>query len=315
MGTVLRPLPPPGRPRRRRLRTIQTLPTLITAGNLLAGVLALSYLVDAAAATGAARTALQMRAAWLVFLGMACDALDGRIARLMRVASPFGAQLDSLADVVTFGVVPTLLAKTVLSEAFPALPGKVALALGVVYALGAALRLARYNVESAAVAAGAGAHVTRTFRGLPSPAAAGTVAALLLLRHEYALHSLDWALLIATPALGLLMISRFPYSHVMNRYVDGPGGLAFVVLLAVTAFLAIAYFEATVAGLFVLYALTGPLVALFGALTGRLGWAFQEDADEDADGHPDGEAATTPDDDAVEGGTDDASRRPPREQA
>jgi CDP-diacylglycerol---serine O-phosphatidyltransferase len=274
---------PPSRPwrRRRPLRTIQALPTLITAGNLIAGILALSYLLDAAgAASAAAAESFRVKAAWMVFLGMVCDALDGRIARLMKTTSAFGAQLDSLADVVTFGVVPALLAKGLLGTEFPSLPGKVAVALVAVYALGAALRLARYNTESAAVAAGAGAHVTRIFRGLPSPAAAGTIAALVLLRHEYQVHGLDWAVLVATPVLGCLMISRFPYSHVMNRYVDAPAGLPFVIALAVTAFLGIAYFEATVAGLFVLYALTGPVVALAGRLTGRFGWAFQEDEDE-----------------------------------
>jgi len=278
---MLRPLrDPPPRPPRRRLRTIQVLPTLVTAGNVLAGILALSYLVDAAGATGVARDQLVVKACWMIFLGMACDALDGRIARLMRVTSPFGAQLDSLADMITFGAVPAILAKTLLVGAFPTLPGKVALAFVAVYALGAALRLARYNTESAAVAAGAGPHVTRTFRGLPSPAAAGTVAALVLLQHEYGLHWLDWAVLLACPILGALMISRLPYSHVMNRYVDGPGGLWFVVIAAIAIFVGVAYFEATVAGAFVLYALTGPLVGLAARLSDRFGWALREEDDE-----------------------------------
>jgi CDP-diacylglycerol--serine O-phosphatidyltransferase len=259
---------------------VQVLPTLVTAGNLFAGILALSYLVDAAGAEGARQDAFVVRACWMIFLGMACDALDGRLARMMRVTSPFGAQLDSLADVVTFGATPALLAKTLLVTAFPALPGKVALAFVALYALGAALRLARYNTESAAVAVGAGPHVTRTFRGLPSPAAAGTMAALVLLKHEYGLHWIDWAVLVAAPILGILMISRLPYSHVMNRYVDAPGGLPFVVAAAIAVFLGVAYFEATVAGVFVLYALTGPIVGLAAVLSDRFGWAFREEDDE-----------------------------------
>ncbi len=279
---MLRPLPPAPRPspKRRRLRTIQVLPTLVTAGNLLAGILALSYLVDAAGTVGQARDAYIVKACWMVFLGMACDALDGRLARLMRVTSTFGAQLDSLADVVTFGAVPAILAKTLLVSAFPGLPGKVALGFVAVYALGAALRLARYNTESAAVASGAGPHVTRTFRGLPSPAAAGAVAALVLLRHEYTLHWLDWAVLVACPILGALMISRLPYSHVMNRYVDAPGGLGFVVVAAVAILVGVGYFEATVAGAFVLYALTGPILGLAAVLSDRFGWAWREEDDE-----------------------------------
>jgi CDP-diacylglycerol---serine O-phosphatidyltransferase len=290
---VLRPLPPgPLRSPRRRLRAVQVLPTLVTAGNLFAGILALSYLVDAASASGAARDAYVVKACWMIFLGMACDALDGRLARMMRVTSPFGAQMDSLADVVTFGATPALIAKTLLMTAFPALPGKVALAFVSLYALGAALRLARYNTESAAVAVGAGPHVTRTFRGLPSPAAAGTLVALVLLKHEYALHWLDWAVLLACPILGVLMISRLPYSHVMNRYVDAPGGLPFVLAAAIAVFLGVAYFEATVAGAFVLYALTGPLVGLAAALSDRFGWAWREEDDEadlpEGDVHDDG---------------------------
>lgn len=277
---MLRPLPPPSRPRRRPLKHIQVLPTLVTAGNLLAGVLALSYLMDAARVVGPERDAYVIKATWMVFLGMLCDAFDGRIARWMRVTSPFGAQVDSLADMVTFGVVPALLAKAVLDEGFPMLPGRVALAMCAVYTLGACLRLARYNVESGAVAAGAGPHVTRTFRGLPSPAAAGTVAALALLQHAYGLHWMEWGVMIATPLLGLLMISRLPYSHVMNRWVDAPGGLGFVIGIAVALFLMVAYFEATVAGVFVLYVLTGPVIALAGMLSDRFGWAFQEEEDE-----------------------------------
>ena len=96
--------------RPRRLVTIQVLPTLITAGNLIMGVLAIAYLVDAGAAEPAEAEALWVRAAWLIFFGMFLDTLDGRIARMTNSTSDFGAQLDSLADVVSFGVAPALLA-------------------------------------------------------------------------------------------------------------------------------------------------------------------------------------------------------------
>src|SRR5688572_24251937 len=100
-----------------------------------------------AAPGSAAREALWVKAAWMVFIGMICDVLDGRVARLTGAASTFGAELDSLADVVTFGVTPALLAKSVVQDSF-SLPSKAVTALVAVYALGAALRLARYNVES-----------------------------------------------------------------------------------------------------------------------------------------------------------------------
>src|SRR5436190_3395523 len=110
-------LPPPTRPetrrRRPRLTAVQVLPTLLTLGNVLAGFVAISYAVDAASKPieSAAREALWMKAAWAIFVGMICDVLDGRVARLTGMASSFGAELDSLADMITFGVAPAVLAK------------------------------------------------------------------------------------------------------------------------------------------------------------------------------------------------------------
>jgi CDP-diacylglycerol--serine O-phosphatidyltransferase len=275
----LRPFPASRRP---RVRAVQVLPTLITAGNLLAGVLALSYLQDAARTADPARAeALWAKAAWMVFLGMFCDGLDGRIARMTRTSSPFGAQLDSLADVITFGLTPALLMKSLVTASFSAsLAPKIVLTLAVVYVLGAALRLARYNVESTRTQASEEKHVTMVFRGLPSPAAAGVVASLVLLRHEYALHWLDWCVLLGTPVLGLLMVSRMPYAHLLNRWFDGSRPFLTVVTLAVTGLLSVLYFQETVAVLFVLYAASGPVVAVVARLTGYPRWAEQEDEDE-----------------------------------
>lgn len=297
---------PPERRMRRRVRTIAVLPTLITSANLLAGVLAISYLADAATYAGQAlealaadkgdiaagyaesRDGLVLKAAWLIFFGMFCDALDGRVARMTNTTSSFGAQLDSLADVVTFGVAPALIARVSLGFSFPNVPGKILVALAVAYLVGAALRLARYNVESARTddtEEDESGHVTRVFRGLPSPAAAGVVAAMVLLKFEYKLQWMEWMLLLVTPALGFLMISRLPYSHLMNRYVDGRRPIGGVVFLIVVVFAGISFFEATIATAFFLYALWGPLTA---AMHRVFGWpkdVWQEHGDEErADG-------------------------------
>jgi CDP-diacylglycerol--serine O-phosphatidyltransferase len=276
----LRPLVP-GLKRRPPLRTIQVLPALVTLGNLLAGVLALSYLQDAAATSDLAESEkLWMKAAWLVFFGMFCDALDGRIARLTRSTSTFGAQLDSLADIVTFGVVPAVMAKSLLTATFPMLSSRFLLALVVVYVVGAALRLARYNVESTRLSAEGHTPVTMVFRGLPSPAAAGVVAAFVLLRHEYQLLSLDWAVLLCTPLLGLLMVSRLPYPHLLNRYLEGRRPLYVMVLLALTVFLFIAHFLETITAAFLLYAASGPALYGVARLSGRPRWVLEEEEDE-----------------------------------
>jgi CDP-diacylglycerol--serine O-phosphatidyltransferase len=274
----LRPFPAS---RRTAVRAVQVLPTVVTAGNLLAGLLAISYLQDAAATTDlATQERLWMKASWMVFLGMFCDGLDGRIARLTRSSSAFGAQLDSLADVVTFGVTPALLMKTLVVATFPMVAPKLVVVLAAVYVLGAALRLARYNVESARTSAVGEEHVTMVFRGIPSPAAAGVIASLVLLRHEYALHGLDWAVLLAAPLLGVLMVSRLPYAHLVNRWLDGARPFSTVVLIALTVFLSILYFHETITAAFVLYAASGPVVLALARLTGAPRWAIREEEDE-----------------------------------
>ena len=284
MRPVLPSSRPPTLPRRRRPRlvAVQILPTLITLGNVLAGFLAVSYAVDAWGHTGdpKAQEALWAKAAWMVFVGMVCDALDGRVARLTGAESAFGAELDSLADMITFGVAPALLAKSIAQHALPWLPPKVATVLAMVYVLGAALRLARYNVESAR--ATAPHHVTRVFRGLPSPGAAGVIASIVLLRHEHGLDAIAWGLLAGAPVLGVLMISRFAFTHVMNRYLSGARSPFLAVFLLLAVFLALQQPEATLAGVFVLYALSGPLLFVTGWLFGWPRWAVDE-ADDEAD--------------------------------
>lgn len=271
----------PARPRR-RLVTIQVLPSLVTAGNLIMGVLAVAYLIDAGRAAPDQAEALWVRAAWLIFIGMFLDTLDGRIARMTGTTSDFGAQLDSLADVVTFGVAPALLAKSLLGHAFPAFGTRFVFSLCLVYVLGAALRLARYNVESERMKSEGSLHVTRVFRGLPSPAGAAVIAALVLLRNEYAVHEpVEWLTLFCTPVLGILMVSRMPYMHVMNRYFDARRAQPVIVIaLAMLVYLVVAHFVETVAGLFLLYALSGPLLMLTSRLLGWPAWVEHEEEDE-----------------------------------
>lgn len=279
----LRSLPADRPPRRRRaLRTVQLLPTLMTAGNLVAGVLAVAYMVDAASATPAGAERLYVKAAWLIFIGMFLDGLDGRVARMTGTTSDFGAQLDSLADCVTFGVAPAMIAKTLLGPAFPLMSTKLIFCFCLVYVLGAALRLARYNVESDRMQSTGRPHVTRVFRGLPSPAAGGAVAALVLLRNAYAVGDLvEWSLLIATPLLGLFMISRMPYTHVLNRYLDArrvhPLAVLFLVLFVYLVFV---HFIETVAGIFTVYALSGPALMVTHRFLGWPPWAESEEDDE-----------------------------------
>ena len=149
----------PVRPRkqrlRRRLKEVPVLPSMVTLANLFFGFLAMAKVADALRMTapGASFAAVLPffeTAAVLVFVAMVCDALDGRVARMTGQTSNFGAQLDSLADMVTFGLVPAFIAKVLVdwhaqADANMLLPvgPKLFYAAAAVYVLGAAMRLAR----------------------------------------------------------------------------------------------------------------------------------------------------------------------------
>jgi CDP-diacylglycerol--serine O-phosphatidyltransferase len=254
------------------------IPTLCTLGNLLAGFAA----IHVAAREPAVRvlwqewTALTFAGA-LVFLGMFLDAIDGTLARLTRSNSELGGQLDSLADVITFGVAPAfmtirLVQNHLSGEGWLIGPdadivwGRIIWAAAAVYVCCAALRLARFNVEM-----GPGTVNDHSlFRGLPSPGAAGTIASLIIL-HQHLIHKFSdspWFVQVAkwstlSIALALLlcafgMVSSIPYVHFANRYFRGRKNYAYLVRLAIIAVLLIVWFRETVALGFLVYALSGP---------------------------------------------------------
>jgi CDP-diacylglycerol--serine O-phosphatidyltransferase len=193
-------------------RAIIILPGAFTTGNMFFGIWSI---------VEAARGEFE-RAAWFIVIAGVMDALDGRVARLTRTGSDFGAELDSLADVISFGVAPAL-----LQWHFQFSSGWGWL-IPFIFILGVALRLARFNVEQAG-------HAKSQFYGLPSPAAGATVATLVPFMGTpfFADHlsHLPWnplsALLMVT--IALLMVSHVPYPvapRVGLRTWNGRFGLA-----------------------------------------------------------------------------------------
>lgn len=153
---------------------IYFLPNLMTAGNLFCGFVALTKIVEWDPASGNFR---DIRYA-LGFILLACifDLLDGRVARMGGVESPFGREFDSLADVVSFGVAPAFLVhRIVLKDVFMRHP-EVGWFIASIYLICGALRLARFNCLAAMAGSGGG----KEFTGFPIPAAAGLVASLTL---------------------------------------------------------------------------------------------------------------------------------------
>jgi CDP-diacylglycerol--serine O-phosphatidyltransferase len=293
---------------RRRLREVPVLPSLVTLGNLFFGFLAIAKVADAlrAAGPGAAFTSvvgLFETAAILIFVAMVSDALDGQVARLTGQATPFGAQLDSMADMVTFGVAPAFLAKVLIdwhaqADANTLLPKhpKLYYVAAAIYVLCAALRLARFNVETTTEE-----EDHRDFKGLPSPAAAAVVAGLTVFftTREDAAEKLGHALLqkqqfdwivigmpIALVMLGLLMVSRVPYPHFVHAMVKGRYSFPFLAGLVVVIVVAAIEWQLALAAVTVGYVVWGFLLAAFRLVTTGRMTRRDDDDDDDEEGEP-----------------------------
>lgn len=229
----------------RRLKTLPVFPTLLTAGNLAAGITAILCAANDWLFWGGV----------MIFVAMVCDMFDGKVARLTKQSGPFGAELDSLSDVVSFGVAPAILVhRLVLGQPGVFDPGqRVLWFITVFYPVMAAIRLARYNVEHAGPGSEEGGGA---FRGIPSPGAAAVVASLVIFHQhvtdvgpwlgsvhqmrDYStlLDSLDWfrwLLLGVTFAAALLMVSTIRYPHVGSQLLGRLSFRKFIVLLLLGA--------------------------------------------------------------------------------
>ncbi len=265
--------------RRRRILRLSTLPAALTVGNLVCGLLAISYVVDAShdyalgnAAVAAGRIEL---AGWLILLGMVFDGFDGRVARLVRSNPEFGGALDSLADIVTFGVAPAMIAKALMEGALGFSEPKMAFLTAAFFAVCACLRLARYNAEHAEPT-----QAVTHFSGLPTPGAAGVVAGVAMV-HAHLLAWIDpgltWKIVMAysvgfgmLTTMGLLMVSRVPYVHFANRFLRGRKSVGRLALLFFVMMLAFQFDLARVLAVaFVGYALSGPLSVVPRVLFGK----------------------------------------------
>jgi CDP-diacylglycerol---serine O-phosphatidyltransferase len=217
----------------RPIRTVSIFPTLLTLGNLVCGFFAIVVaarvekpdLIDLNVWKFEDTTNV-MISGWLIFLAMVFDGLDGYVARLSRTASDFGAQLDSLCDVVTFGVAPGFLLVKMCPK-FTYLHSQAVWVIAASFAACAALRLARFNVETS----DDDEHLS--FNGLPSPSAAGAIAGFAIMFYTLRdaanpvlfAREIDAVLQYILPFYGvmlaLLMVSRVPYPHVVNQVFRG----------------------------------------------------------------------------------------------
>jgi CDP-diacylglycerol--serine O-phosphatidyltransferase len=263
--------------RRAYIRSVYFLPSLATLGNAICGFGAMYVAAFDAVNVGddpwakALLTHKFLAAAYLILLAMVFDALDGRLARFARHTTDFGGQLDSLADVVSFGAAPAFIALLLFKADGPDLPfavTRLVWAMGAVYFSCAAIRLARFNVSNEH-----GEQHHFSFLGLPSPGAAAAVVGVILIQQDLSHLGYRWSTKLSTGVTyllplvvlgtGLLMVSAIRYPHLVNRYMRGRRSVAR--LVGVLAVLMIVIFQHRYAiGLgALLYALYGPLTLAY----------------------------------------------------
>lgn len=230
-----------------RRKGVYLLPNLITTGALFAGFYAV-----VAAMRGDFESA-----AVAIFFAMVFDGLDGRIARMTNTSSKFGAEYDSLADMVSFGVAPALV---MFSWALGEL-GKFGWSAAFVYVACAALRLARFNTQAETAD-------KNYFTGLASPAAAAIIASTVWVCHDLGWIGeqlpLEVAIVVAvlTAVIGLLMIANFPYYSFKD--VDFRGRVPFVVMIVLILVISLVTLNPPSMFLlaFLAYAASGPVLQL-----------------------------------------------------
>lgn len=226
-----------------RRKGIYLLPNLFTTSALFAGFFSV------VAGINGDFTA----AAVAIFIAMILDGLDGRVARMTNTQSAFGAEYDSLSDMLSFGVAPALVAfNWILQDV-----GKTGWVVAFLYVACAALRLARFNVQI-------GSADKKWFIGLPSPSAAAFVAASVWTFHSFDAEAFGFKLLmlIVVAAAGILMVSNIRYYSF--KEIDLKGPVPFVALLAIVLGFVVISVEPSVMLLllFTGYVASGPVLAI-----------------------------------------------------
>jgi CDP-diacylglycerol--serine O-phosphatidyltransferase len=257
------------------VKKIAVLPTLLTLGNGICGFAAIVCASKIGHSDVSADAASFALSGWLIVGAMLFDALDGYVARLTKTASKFGGELDSLCDAISFGVAPAYLLLHLGPgwEAHP-LMSRLLAGIAVLYMVCAVLRLARFNVNSNVP--DPAAH--KRFQGLPSPAAAGCLASLAILRGELpgklklywpdadttilakALQGVieSWAM-IGALLVAFLMVSAIPYPHVTKNILRGKRHFGQLMQVILAAFIVLLIRELALVLLFWFYALALPL--------------------------------------------------------
>lgn len=226
---------------KRRRKGIYILPNLFTLAALFGGFYAVVMAIDGRfdlAAVG-------------IFCAMVLDSLDGRVARMTNTQSAFGEQMDSLSDMVSFGAAPALIAYVWALKGL----GRWGWIAAFVYCACAALRLARFNVNTTVVD-------KRYFQGLPSPAAAALVAGFIWVATDLGWSgvSLAWPMFGVALYAGLTMVTNVPFYSFKDIHVKRSVPFVFIVLIVIV--IAVVNIDPPIVmfGIFVVYGVSGYII-------------------------------------------------------
>jgi CDP-diacylglycerol--serine O-phosphatidyltransferase len=235
---------------------IYIIPSLFTCGNMTFGILSILSSIEGHF----------IPAAWFLVGALACDILDGRIARMTKTTSEFGMQLDTLSDLISFGVSPAVLMYMMVLNTM----GNIGIAIAVLFVLCSALRLARFNVLAQR------GEVYKHFVGLPTPASAGVIVSFvlsyqLLMPEGYALNFKTIPALmelmpkffqmmpIVIVVLSFLMVSNIPYMSFKKLKLSKVRTIELLALVIVLIILIIVYPQNIIFLIFSAYAASGLL--------------------------------------------------------
>jgi len=235
---------PPLKPRRLR-RSVFVLPSLFTVANIFCGYYAILLTINQ----------MYWQAAVAIAVAILLDSMDGFIARLTNSSSEFGMQLDSLSDVISFGIAPSILVLKwgLLSKIDP----RLAIAAAFTFTVCGAMRLARFNAQSGN---------RKHFVGMPIPAAGGTIAAIVYFFREPVTSQMFANIMVAvTFILAFMMVSTLRYNSMKGVTIGKKSHLA-VLVIALLFVLIFFLSRPTLLILAVGYAISGPLMKIYGLL-------------------------------------------------
>jgi CDP-diacylglycerol---serine O-phosphatidyltransferase len=279
----------PRSPDRHPRRAAYALPTFFTSGNLFLGFYAMMEAFRGAMLTATAADANWHFRAAAIAIGAAVflDGLDGRIARMTKTVSDFGREMDSLADVISFGIAPAVLAYTWGVEFAGAPPApftvehlhRAGYFCAFIFLLCGAMRLARFNVQVNPVPKNPGRSDRKYFVGMPIPAAAGMVASVVYALVEFGpvqwwVYSAAWLAMLAL--LSFLMVSTWRYPSFKDMSLVRPRSPLTFVLVSVMIYLIWDLSQIMLLGMSILYSMSGIVIRAGGIVRRRLRPGQQE---------------------------------------